>query len=147
MSDELLELALRIEAASGPDRILDGLITVAIDGDRRTILYNEPGPFPQKPVYGPIRDLALSGADLANYINAPVYTASLDAAMALVPENADWMLDNFDGPVEKRCTAETFAKSGVGRDGFGTCFAATPALALTAAALRARASHLRMEVE
>jgi hypothetical protein len=57
------------------------------------------------------------------------YTASLDAAMTLVPEDREWVLANYRSP-------KTVARVGA----FNQGSAATPALALTAAALRARAS-------
>lgn len=65
------------------------------------------------------------------------YTASIDAAMTLVPEGYDWSLDNFDGEFGKpsawvharRSAAEIVPVTG-----------ATPALALCSAALRARAA-------
>ncbi|MDO7841117.1 hypothetical protein Q5H94_02150 [Sphingomonas sp. CA1-15] len=72
--------------------------------------------------------------------SAPRYTSSLDAAMSLVPK--DWHItvrglnDSWHvsmNPTRRGPIAETFA------------FAATPALALTAAALRARAALLGEE--
>jgi len=138
MSDELLELAERCEAASGPNYALEVEIFKAMHPEYAGYVEGRGGLIhPQ------------DGSDMRVLSNVlpRAYTASLDAAMTLVPEGADWMLDNFDGPVGKRCTAEVFAKAGIGKDGFGTCFAASPALAFTAACLRARASHLRMEVE
>lgn len=56
---------------------------------------------------------------------------SLDAAMTLVPEGAQWRLDTMTG------NAFCYRPFG-GLDARGT--ATTPALALTAAALRARAA-------
>jgi hypothetical protein len=59
--------------------------------------------------------------------------ASLDAAMTLVPEGCDWLINgryNF---------AQVWEAKETGRDGSWKCErAATPALALCAAALRAR---------
>lgn len=72
-----------LTGATGPDRAIDGLIEVACHPTRETILYNEPGPFPQKSVRGPISQLVLTGKDLAEYIGAPHYTESYDAAMKL----------------------------------------------------------------
>jgi hypothetical protein len=138
MSD-LLKLAERCEAATGPDRELDGAIVVAIDGDRQTILYNEPGPFPQKAVRGPIRDLMLTGDDLASYINAPTYTASLDAATTLVPEGMSWGVGPRDG------TGKAWAWVGSHDDMYLAKKPATPALALCAASLRARAEIERLK--
>ena len=85
----------KLERADGPDRELDGLIEIAVNGDRQTILGEEPGRFPQKAIWGPQRDLCLTGQELADYISAPSYTASIDAAMTLGRddwERADMML-------------------------------------------------------
>jgi len=60
------------------------------------------------------------------------HTASLDAAMTLVPEGCFPLLD-WTGP---HCRM----RDQLSRDIDGHGFAATPALALTAAALRARAA-------
>ena len=62
------------------------------------------------------------------------YTESIDAAMTLVEGKRGWMLNNFDGPNgtgEASVWGDSMTKFS---DGFG----ATPAIALTAAALRAR---------
>jgi hypothetical protein len=61
------------------------------------------------------------------------YTASLDAAMTLVPDGANVALqtDGGPGPIAIVTPGERFAR------------AATPALALCAAALRARAQSQR----
>ena len=95
----LLELASRIDAATGPDRELDLAIALAV-GDET---WAEP--------------------DRAKLY----YTASLDAAMSLVPEGLIWLVQ-----YRIRVYAEV-----------GRCFAtaATPSLALTAAALRAIAKE------
>jgi hypothetical protein len=114
--DELLQLAERVERASGPDRELDCSIAVGVGAvDART-----------KP----------SGLQGFGYVdrnqwacsNVPPYTASLDAAMSLVPEGRFWRID--------RDSAGHWARvSGI------LCGAATPALALCAASLKALASQ------
>lgn len=122
MKEELLKLAKRVEALSGPDRDVDLDICIALDTGRSTD--------PRNP--GPMR-----------------YTASLDAAMTLVPggENGRWNAGKFNADPNK-CSAqvaiedEIFIESGsLGRGlkvrASGT--ARTPALALCAAALRALA--------
>ena len=43
--------------------------------------------------------------------NIPRYTESIDAALALVPEGVDWMIDNFDGVVGRRCSASVPPRS------------------------------------
>jgi len=85
----------------------------------------------------------------------PAYTASLDAAMSLVPAKLRLMLTEWDDEKHLRAQGPWQAVlSEPGQDasfdamrGYRCEHAATPALALTAAALRARAFHLRMEVE
>ena len=105
---KLLELAERCEAAEGPDRGLDMLICTALNTGRRTD--------PRDP--GPDR-----------------FTASIDAAMSLVPEG--WNRSFTDDPDDLGCVIGelwTRKRNAVGH-------AATPALALTAACLRARATE------
>ena len=64
----------------------------------------------------------------ARLLNAGAY---LNAALTLVPEGYDWSLDNFDGDQGK-------PHAWVCKDGpFYNATAATPALALCAAALKA----------
>lgn len=129
----LIELAERCEAATGPDRRLDAEIEWTSRGVRGAwyVTSNHRGDFSH--VSGWWRD-----AEDASH-KAPDYTASIDAALTLVPEGA------FYGFVMKGDV-----------DGFDACCqfagpdedapeliwhgAANPALALCAAALKARAS-------
>ena len=121
---ELLKLAERVEAATGPDRELDREIAhVLLSWPLRWIPGNRSWQF----------------------------TASLDAAMTLVPEGwALTLLETTDGDrrdhtgdplanwqaalIEHKNTGYRVDQRGCWRQGF----AATAALALTAAALRAR---------
>lgn len=119
----LLELAQRVEAAEGPDRGLDALISAmqirAISETRFKTVQ------------------AWADTAIFNRWNFPHYTSSLDAAMQLVPER--WRLDHLG---EKRIVpgfiATVSPKMDIDGDAFGG-EAATPALALTAACLRAKA--------
>lgn len=99
---DLMKLAERVEALSGPDRAVDWELHV-FDG---------------------LVGVGMYGAH-------PHYTASLDAAMTLVPEgvvfDVGWLHDMSQA---RGCVA-----------GKKAAYAATPALALCAAALRARASN------
>lgn len=63
----------------------------------------------------------------------PAYTASIDAAMTLVPEGVNWTM----GGGGKEC-AIVIISAGQGLTDAAHGFAATPALALCIAALRAR---------
>ena len=101
---DLLKLAERCEAAEGPDRELDLDI---------------------------MRWAENIGGDPAN---ARPYTASIDAALMLVPKRHTWTLyaDGCAGVCPKRDDDDLAD---------GTIWAATPALALCAAALRARSKE------
>lgn len=115
-SQKLIELAERCEAATGPDRELDAAIALLYGwtvhkGD------NWIGPHGQ--------------------ISVPEFTGSLDAALTLVPEGQGCTIVQNIGGFPHRATVWT-AKGAVG-DIQGQP-GATPALALSAAALRARAA-------
>jgi hypothetical protein len=124
----LMELAKRLEAATGPDRELDGGIA-ALDHPEVQCVTIGPDHRREDWVYIDRSTAAPSSRPV------PRFTASLDAAMSLVPEG--WRVRDF-GDWEDRWlltlmnedTCETVeSRSGRGR----------PALALCAAALRARA--------
>ena len=112
-------LAARVEQASGPDREIDAAIhmaaTVGKDWTR-----NDPA---------------------AARVWALHYTASLDAAMSLVPAGFHWQVgigvEGSDEYVDRAyawCSDEPTGE---------LCCAATPALALVSASLRALASSIR----
>lgn len=130
----LIELAERVEAASGPDRALDADVAVAASGDANAWAAT-PSPesiFSHKP--GWWRD----GENSSHC--APVYATSLDAAMTLVPEGWRLRQMNFSAPcADDRKWHLNLHGGSVGEDTF-VGRGATPALALTAAALRARAA-------
>lgn len=124
----LLELAERCEKAMGPDRELDAAVNAAI---------GLPG-----------TKMRANGFTWVSP-NVPGYTASLDAALTLVPgdeafdvaresKGGDWTAD-----LSCFCP-DSELWDDVRRIPFGR--AVNPALALTAAALRARA-HLNTQVE
>jgi hypothetical protein len=110
---DLIGLAERCEKATGPDRELEQDICDTVHGPNYM-----PNVFQQ------------DGSRI------PRYTASLDAAMTLVPNGMGWSVNRY--------ASGTWARAGVyednGRDPGYYCDAATPALALCAAALRARAT-------
>ena len=111
------DLADKIEAAEGPDRELDKRIVLALYPEAIVDFYcqgdDEPVVFHAEPLVRQKGEL-------------PTYTASLDAAMTLVPEGMKWSVSTFR---PKRATAQVSNRCRI---------AATPALALCAAALRAR---------
>lgn len=133
---ELIALAERVESATGADRELDYAIHENIHGDwlRRNAYIREQGDDGWYSATPPIKG--------ANSIAAPqAYTASLDAAMTLVPKGCLHMARTI-WDAEGKTAGIGCINQYVGdmwTDGFDSC-AATPALALTAAALRALAA-------
>jgi hypothetical protein len=126
----LIALAERCEAATGPDWKLDGLIA-----DELSDWENLGGHWEQHKVSGERRR--------TSYPPAPLYTASIDAAMTLVPEG--YRVTSLAETVVE-CDQPWRAilwerRQNPKRRPFGD--GATAALALCAAALRARASTLK----
>lgn len=130
----LEELAARCEAAEGPDRELDCLIACELDRDG----YSKP--YQNEATEDWFCVLPDSNGLTLDFKRAPRYTASIDAAMTLVTEG--WETAIYCAPLgsglQTNVQMETEAMRR--RQAFfpidGT--AATPALALCAAALRAR---------
>lgn len=131
----LLELATRVERASGPDHVLDAHIHCAVrgytmheDSDPSTGIFafwtGEPWQSP-----------------CINCSSWSEVTASLDAALSLVPEGWKWSLHSADD-AGKPCA---YCVPNMGRlpwpEWVTDIDAATPALALCAAALRALAAE------
>lgn len=140
---EIVRLAEMVEQATGPDRDLDAEIAVAVLGGhidwRQSVGTMESYP---------VRQFA-SSAHVAGHGCDPVltYTASLDAAMTLVPNGVDASSERFR--LEEYTTNGVLAehvRASAWVPGAKRAFAATPALALTAAALRARAAQHDREV-
>lgn len=117
----LIELVERVEAASGPDRELDLRIQMATN-----------------PEWAPIKENEVNFH--VRYGGHPRFTASLDAAMSLVPEE---MRDEIE-----ITTLYKVARVGInlnhGPDGspfYGSNESSSIPLAICAAALRARAQQ------
>lgn len=129
------ELAKRCEAATGADRELEARIWCVLNGKRykghsqayrsneTQVEYTEP----------PKRTRHVTSGYRGNP-HPPRWTASIDAAMTLVPAGCDWLMDNFDGDCGK--PSAWVHKRGSARE-IVSITGATPALALTAASLRA----------
>ena len=115
---KLLELAERCEQARGLDDNLDVAIDVAFGGK---------GGLP--------RDHRWSGT--------PNFTSSIDAAMQLVGQDWFWRVGNdAEGPDPSQYRADVgHTKEGPVYISFKRSVATTPALAITAACLRAHASQ------
>ena len=117
----LLALAERCEQAAGPDRELDARIECAVQGITfRKLL----GTCAYRTSRG---DIGL--------MNAKRYTAWIDAAVTLVPEGHEWLRKSPGGMTVYR-VPDDLKEWAQHIDGRG----ANPALALCAAALRARAA-------
>ena len=133
----LLELAERVEALSGPDRVVDTAIAKALGRAHavferaHSVLDEATGKWIAKDAY-----------------MAHEFTGSLDAAMTLVPEGLRLMLSEWDD--EKHLRARGPWQAVLSEPGADASFdlmrghrcdhAATAPLALVSAALRARAS-------
>ena len=131
MPNDIASLITRIEAAEGPDGLMDRDIAEALGlGPDETWerLVSRPG----------IVSMDENCWVKANRLRrAKPYTASLDAAMTLVPDGWSWSLGEqrgvgtFRGWLNDHNTPDGLAVRHVDAE------AATPALALTAACLRA----------
>ena len=118
---DIQRLVERIEGATGPDRELDCRVWCAVGG-------NSVDHF----------EVACAVVPDLNQWMAPRYTASLDAAMTLVPSEFymgrlhQWVADNF------RWACDLARKDMTGGKRISAEDCATPALAIAAASLRAR---------
>jgi len=137
---DLMELASRVEAGEGPDRDLDALIA-PLQGLR---VVDEGHP------------LGRCCYDVSRcVVRLPAYTASLDAAMSLVPAGHTVQLSDWDHEVLREKGPWQAIVLPLGARGAMQQFtftnrcdhAATAPLALTAAALRARAHQGTAHVE
>ncbi|WP_394659943.1 hypothetical protein [uncultured Novosphingobium sp.] len=133
--NKLLALADRVEKLTGPDRSIDGMIAEATG---------------EYPCWAPMQNVrqpelftdGKPGTRAREWL-APKFTASLDAAMTLVPEGWGWTVgDKSPDPSLAWCEIDHLPW----HEGYGWAVerklivqAATPALALICAALRARA--------
>jgi hypothetical protein len=117
---ELEALAVRCEQASGPDRELDALVCAAagftVEYDRK---HNDPEPY-----YEPVKDYS--------WQRVPAYTASLDAAMSLVPTDWHVSINGCNDSWHVRLNETACGTVGVST-GFSTLLCGV----LTAASLRA----------
>jgi hypothetical protein len=127
-ANTLVELAARVEAAPGPDRELDAIITSAAWPYR-----SEGGRIAPAPS-GNGRCVSYYASGNHGTWKAPDYTASLDAAMQLVPEGWEpWDLN-------KGARWHFSLNKQGGKYPIVDGHADTWALAICAAALRARAA-------
>ena len=127
----LSELIAALEAATGPSRELDeeiaktqGWAYEKRNNDRVEWWYRPDG---------------TRRAYVWRDNRCPPYTASLDAALTLVPEGLDWLLRTACGGTERRCYAHVM-RGDTNRDGcsLGEGRHIFAAIALCIAALKAR---------
>ena len=131
----LADLIQRLTEATGPDRTLDCAIhAIKLGGELRRV---EPPTYEATRYFcNPNPDIDWIGYDLLNV--APAYTASLDSALTLVPEGMGWRAGsrkNDLGEWEHFSRIEEVLQV---RPPWNWHHAATPALALCIASLRAR---------
>ncbi len=148
----LVGLAERVEALAGPCRETDALIWEIVAPDEWAVFVAQNRAMMPKARLEADKLATLAARAKAS---APRFTASLDAAMTLVPEGLRLQIGEWDdekhlrprGPWQAILT-KPGCSSGFGDMlGFRCEHAATPALALTAAALRAIAAHLAAQIE
>ena len=125
MTPDLPALIADLEAATGPDRGFDARIAEAIGAglpmvNGRTIS-EALAAFPR------------DGQGIARAFEVAPYTASIDAALTLLPENIEARV--------ARCPKHSSALVWVNVRRHLWGYAATPALALCIASLRARCGH------
>ena len=132
--ETLLALAARCEAATGADGILDADIMAVLHPELSGAGWERVTHPNGKWAFFADRD-----RDSGNVVSPHRYTASLDAAMTLACDEWDSM-DLFRDAGEWFCVVKAQGKGGVYRE-MARVHHATPALALCAAAMRARAAE------
>jgi hypothetical protein len=129
----LLELAERCEQATGPDRELDLAIGLNALGWEWVENYFDSNPILD--IGAPNHIGWRESNPLPDCVPSP--TASLDAALVVVPDCHIWTLFQHEEYAVALVTNRTLPRRVIDADEW-RCVAATPALALCAAALRAQ---------
>lgn len=129
-----LELARRVEKATGRDRELDEAIMAALFvRDQRHIGCREEQ---EDGSWAPVKDSVWVDPETDRWVGtaAREFTSSIDAAVTLVPKGYHWDVGNDNIAIirDRRSSFEARVEH--------CAIAATPALALCAAALRTRHS-------
>lgn len=125
------DLIKRVEAASGPDREIDRDIALAVCRGA-------------KPIDQDVRISVWDGNGRTKLTVKP-YTASLDAALLLVPTECRFNLNKrpfADGRADGYHAQVWYSRYYETADDMPNAWAATPALALCAASLKARSDCL-----
>ncbi len=127
----LTEIIARLEAATGPDRELDAAIDDAVRPEGHTFWCAEELP---------VHDVLPSGIAVVirHELQCGRYTASVDAALTLVPEGWHWTVYDTDG------TEKSFAAIQIEPPSYSSApfcgSASIPAIALCIASLKARSA-------
>lgn len=117
----------KLSALTGPDRECDSLIFKALFPERDWVTFEENGV-----------DIWWSRCphDSCAFDGPPAYTASIDAAMTLLAPNTLYAIGSMeDGPFTRLCWP---MPDGSYSGGYVEASAATPAIALCVASLKAR---------
>ena len=132
-------LLARVLKGTGPDRKLDAEIEACLTG-RVTHPRNPGWTFEPQDVEWKLARLANSPFISQASRPAPPYTASLDAALTLLPEGYWWQIANGNRRhYDLQAGAELFFAGGPNRGDMAfSADAATPARALIAACIKAR---------
>ncbi len=113
------QLLAALETATGPDRELDEAIAACIAGASREVMPSGRVGYHKAGFWVSIEPIL-------------PYTSSIDAALTLVPENMDWRVGFSHDVLENECTGFARVRGPRFYD------AATPAIALCIASLKAR---------
>ena len=130
------DLIVKLEAATEGSRELDAYIWAAINGRGQPVKIVGPPTYKTPRLFcNPNPEVEWIGYDLLTLVGASEhhYTASLDAALTLVPEGC-WVSLIIATPASAEVNPNNI------REINGKTYAATPALALCAALLKARAA-------
>lgn len=141
---EIVRLAERVEQATGPDRELDGAIDRLFNARPKDGDYDEGEGAFWRVQNGWSGLLVRPDGFARDSFSAANYTASLDAAMTLLDPMWGYEQRRPSDGCTQACWAELWWVPAFPNKVTG--FGQTPALALTAAALRARAAQHDHEV-
>jgi len=135
----LIQLADRCEAAIGPDRELDAEIVAALRMFPKNVGFVWKADLKANcPQVGAVECCTRLGTG-GPWFKAKPVTASIEAALSLLVPATLWAIGSMeDGPFARLCWPQPDGGYG---GGYIETAAATPALALCAAALRARAAE------
>lgn len=148
MVDALHTLIARVEAATGPDRRLDAEIAASVRsglpaGCDWAFKFPKWEGAPNNT--GTVRIIGNQNGNcdyISGNFQSPIYTGSLDAATNLIPPGFEWALEIQAGHLPGDDLEQMIAIAKLGDPIFNwEATAATPALAIVAAALKATATH------